>query len=223
MPEGVTQLVIIGAGGHGAEVAAYALDLGLALGGAIDDVKPRGPWHVSRVIGGMGEIAAYCGDHESVQYITAFGSNGLRRQVVERIAAMGIANLTPARALRHPSAWSGASVEIGAGTLLAPNTIVTTRVAIGDHCILNVKASISHDCVVGSYSNINPGATVCGDVHIGEGCYIGAGATIIEKKRIGAWTVVGAGSVVTRDLPDGVTAVGVPARIIRRQGIPPAI
>ena len=216
-------LIIIGAGGHGAEVAAYAHDLGVTLGGAIDDVKPKGPWHVSRVLGGMGEIAAYCGDHESVEYITAFGSNGLRRQVVERIAAMGIPNLTPASALRHPSAWTGASVEVGAGTLLAPNTIVTTRVTIGEHCILNVKASVSHDCVVGSYSNINPGATVCGDVHIGEGCYIGAGATVIEKKRIGAWTVVGAGSVVTKDLPDGVTAVGVPARIIKRQGVPPAI
>ena len=37
-------LIILGAGGHGAEVAAYALDMGLPLLGAIDDGKPAGPW-----------------------------------------------------------------------------------------------------------------------------------------------------------------------------------
>ena len=212
-------LIIIGAGGHGAEVAAYAHDMQLPLGGAIDDGKPKGAWHVTRIIGGMDDIAGFCREHEVVHYITAFGSNQLRRRVVERVAASGIANLQAA-SLRHPSAWMGASVELGLGTLMAPNTLVTTRSRIGAHCILNVKASVSHDCVVGDYSNINPGATLAGDVHLGEGCFVGAGATIIEKKQIGAWTIIGAGSVVTKDLPDGVTAVGVPARIIRQQGIP---
>ena len=212
-------LVIIGAGGHGAEVAAYAVDVGLPLAGAIDDGKPKGAWHVTRIIGGMADLPVFCEDHEQVRFITAFGSNALRRKVVRALAASGIRNLE-AYTLRHASAWTGASVEIGGGTLLAPNVLVTTRVTIGSHCILNVKASVSHDCVIGDFANINPGATLCGDVHVGEGSYIGAGATVIEKKRIGAWTIVGAGAVVTQDLPDGVTAVGVPARIVKRQGIP---
>ena len=212
-------LVIIGAGGHGAEVAAYAVDGNLPLAGAIDDGKPKGPWHVTRVIGGMADLPAFCREHERVRFITAFGSNALRRKVVNALLASGIVNLE-AFTLRHASSWAGSSVEIGGGTLLAPNTLVTTRVTIGSHCILNVKASVSHDCVIGDFANINPGATLCGDVHAGEGSYIGAGATVIEKKRIGAWTIVGAGAVVTQDLPDGVTAVGVPARVVKRQGIP---
>lgn len=216
---GSVPLIIIGAGGHGAEVAAYAHDMGLPLAGAIDDGKPKGPWHVTRIIGGMADLPGFCREHERVHYITAFGSNALRRKVVRALAALGLTNLEP-YTLRHSSAWTGASVDIAGGTLLAPNTLVTTRAAIGAHCIMNVKATVSHDCVVGDYANINPGATLCGDVHVGEGSYIGAGSTVIEKKRIGAWTIVGAGAVVTQDLPDGVTAVGVPARIIRRQGVP---
>lgn len=212
-------LVVIGAGGHGAEVAAYAVDMGLAVAGAFDDGKPRGPWHVAPILGGMADLGAFCDRHERVHYITAFGSNAVRRRVVARIREHAIANLEPFT-LQHPSAWTGASVRLGAGTLLAPSTIVTTRASIGMHCILNVKASVSHDCVVGDFCNINPNATICGDVHIAEGCYIGAGATVIEKRRIGAWTIVGAGAVVTQDLPDGVTAVGVPARIVKRAGIP---
>ena len=210
-----TPLVIIGAGGHGAEVAAYAQDIGLALAGAFDDGKPAGPWHVTRLLGRLDALPAFCADHARVQYITAFGSNTVRRDMVRRIAEMDLPHLVPL-SVRHRSAWIGAAVEIGAGTLLAPNTIATTRARIGAHCILNVKASVSHDCVIDDYCNINPAATICGDVRLGAGCYIGAGAIVIEKRTIGAWSVVGAGSVVTRDLPEGVTAVGVPARIIKR-------
>ena len=218
---GSAPLVIIGAGGHGAEVAAYASELGLPLAGAFDDTKPTGPWHVTKILGKVTDLAQYCRDAGEVRYITALGSNVFRRQLVDRIEALRIPGLE-AFSIRHSSAWTGASVEIGGGTLLAPNTLVTTRAVIGAHCILNVKASVSHDCVIGDFANINPGATLCGDVHVGEGSYIGAGSTVIEKKRIGAWTVVGAGAVVTQDLPDGVTAVGVPARIVKRQGVPGA-
>lgn len=216
-------LVVIGAGGHGAEVAAYAHDMGLALAGAIDDGKPAGSaWHVTTIVGGIDALPAFCRQHAAVRYITALGGNAVRRRLVQRIEALGIANLRPA-SLVHPSAWMGAEVRVGDGTLLAPSVLVTTRTTIGAHCILNVKASVSHDCSVGDWTNINPNATIAGDVQVGEGCYIGAGATIIEKRTIGAWTVVGAGAVVTQDLPAGVTAVGVPARIIKRQGIPSGV
>ena len=216
---GLTPLVIIGAGGHGAEVAAYARDMDWPLAGAFDDDKRAGTWHVTTLLGRLDELAEFCAAHERVHYMTAVGSNGVRRRMVRRIEAMRIPNLEP-HALRHASAWTGAGVEIGAGTLLAPNALATTRVTIGAHCILNVNASVSHDSVVEDFCNINPRATLCGDVRLGEGCYIGAGAVVIEKCIIGAWSVIGAGSVVTRDLPEGVTAVGVPARIIKRHDVP---
>jgi len=40
---------------------------------------------------------------------------------------------------------------------------------------------------------------------------------VIQGRTVGAWSVIGAGAVVIRDLPDGVTAVGVPAEIIKRR------
>lgn len=214
----MTPLIIIGAGGHGAEVAAYARTLGLNLVGVLDDGREAGSWHCSQVLGGLNLLPKLVEEWGEIDYITAFGSNELRKKMVTQIEASSLSGVKAATLL-HSSAWTGIDVLVGEGTLLAPGSLVTTRARIGRHCILNVKASVAHDCVVGDFCNLNPGATLCGNVHLGEGCSIGAGATVIEKVNIGAGTIVGAGAVVTRDLPPGVTVVGVPARIIKQHSI----
>ncbi len=53
---------------------------------------------------------------------------------------------------------------------------------------------------------------------VGRGVVIGAGAIILGPVRIGDNVRVGAGSVVLKDVEDGVTVVGVPARVARRNG-----
>lgn len=52
-------------------------------------------------------------------------------------------------------------------------------------------------------------------VEIGSDVWVGGGAIILPGVRVGSRTVIGAGSVVTRDIPDGVLAVGNPCRVIR--------
>jgi maltose O-acetyltransferase len=53
---------------------------------------------------------------------------------------------------------------------------------------------------------------------IGDNVWLGGGVIVCPGVTIGADTVVGAGAVVTRDLPEGVLAVGSPARIVRELG-----
>jgi maltose O-acetyltransferase len=52
-------------------------------------------------------------------------------------------------------------------------------------------------------------------IEIGSDVWIGGGAIICPGVNIGSKTVIGAGSVVTRDIPEGVVAVGNPCRVIR--------
>lgn len=217
------RVVIIGAGGHGIELHAYIRDLvaqgePIHLVGFVDEHKSRGPLGTTEILGDFDDLASFLNQHPHAvfHYITAVGDNWIRQQFVQKVERLNVYNLVP-WTLRHPDAFVGYDVDIGAGTCLAPGSIVTTRVRIGRHCILNVNASVSHDCVIGDFVNINPGAVVCGNVNIGEGCYIGAGATIIDKVSIGEWTVIGAGAVVIDDLPPYVTAVGMPAQVIKER------
>lgn len=53
-------------------------------------------------------------------------------------------------------------------------------------------------------------------IEIGSDCWIGGGAIICPGVKVGSKTVIGAGSVVTRDIPDGVLAVGNPCRVLRK-------
>jgi sugar O-acyltransferase (sialic acid O-acetyltransferase NeuD family) len=220
-----SQLVILGAGGHGAELFAYLRDLAAAgteipLAGFVDDFRPAGRHGDLTILGSIEALDRLVADSPQIGfgYITALGSNQARQQLVGKVEALGRPNLS-AWTLQHPLAYVGRAVQIGAGTCLAPGSIVTTRVRIGRHCILNVKASVSHDCEVGDFANINPGATVCGNVRIGEGCFIGTGATVSNAVSVGAWSIIGAGAVVIRDIPPHVTAVGVPARIVKTHGL----
>ncbi len=49
---------------------------------------------------------------------------------------------------------------------------------------------------------------------LGDDVFVGAGAKIIGGVTIGSRVKIGANAVVTKDLPDNVTAVGIPARVV---------
>jgi bifunctional UDP-N-acetylglucosamine pyrophosphorylase/glucosamine-1-phosphate N-acetyltransferase len=80
------------------------------------------------------------------------------------------------------------------------------------------------DATVGARANIGAGTITANfdgvvkhRTEIGEGAFVGCDAQLIAPVRIGARARIGAGAVVTRDVPDGATVVGMPARIIRRE------
>jgi serine O-acetyltransferase len=99
--------------------------------------------------------------------------------------------------------------DIGSGFMIwhGVSTIIQAK-KIGKNC------TIRQHITVGNLGNIGGGIPV-----IGDNVEIGSGAIIIGNITIGNNTIIGAGSVVTKDVPENCTVVGVPAYIIRKDGI----
>ena len=79
--------------------------------------------------------------------------------------------------------------------------------------VIHPKAIIGPGTVIQHRVTIGEKETGCVPV-IGKNCFIGAGAIVIGGIKIGDNVKIGAGAVVTKDVPDNCTVVGVPARII---------
>ncbi len=118
----------------------------------------------------------------------------------------------------HPSAVVFPSATIGAGAVVFAGAIINPGAAVGAHAIINTGVVVEHDCVLEEGVSVSPGACMGGRVHIGRGAFISVGVTLAPRVRVGEGTVVGAGAVVTSDLPPGVLAYGVPARVVRPLG-----
>jgi len=106
-------------------------------------------------------------------------------------------------------------VVYGDNIMLCEGTILGPEVHIGNHLTCRLGCIISHEVIIEDYVYISPGVTVCGNAILKEGCDIGAGATILPTRTIGRNSIIGAGAVVTKDIPANVTAVGMPARVIK--------
>ncbi|MGF1507410.1 MAG: acetyltransferase, partial [Anaerolineae bacterium] len=74
---------------------------------------------------------------------------------------------------------------------------------------------VGHHTRIGAYSTISTGANIAGRVTIGQRAYNAMGAVNVTDIQIGPSSMVGAGALVTRDVPERVQVLGVPAMIAR--------
>lgn len=123
-----------------------------------------------------------------------------------------------AGAIVDPSAIIGHGVVIGDGTVVMPGSYVNPNARIGVDCILNTGCIVEHDCVVGDNTHLSPGVRLAGAAEVGSDAHVGTGAIVLPGVKVGDRAIIGAGAVVVRNIPADVTAVGVPARVIKQAG-----
>jgi bifunctional UDP-N-acetylglucosamine pyrophosphorylase / glucosamine-1-phosphate N-acetyltransferase len=77
---------------------------------------------------------------------------------------------------------------------------------------LGEDANIGAGTITANFDGTNKNRT-----EIGDGAFVGVDTMLVAPVKLGKGARTGAGSVVTKDVPDGATAVGVPARVVRRK------
>ena len=135
-----------------------------------------------------------------------------------------------------------AGITIGSGVFLGRGTILSCKdgdIELGDHVNIGFQSEIfsgskvvvgrhglfaaytylvggGHDFERAEVPVIEQGRSSRG-ISLDENVWLGTGAKVLDGVRIGKNVVVGANAVVNADLPDGVIAGGIPARVIRKR------
>lgn len=104
------------------------------------------------------------------------------------------------------------NVEIGSNTCIDRAVVGSTVIGAGTK--IDNLVHIAHGVKIGKNCIIVAGTVIGGSSEIGDNCTIGINASIKNKVKIGNNVTVGMGAVVLKDVPDGVTVVGNPARIL---------
>lgn len=143
----------------------------------------------------------------------AIGDNRMREELTLRARTCGASPVTAV----SPSAVCSPSATVGEGALVMPGAVLTSQVSVGAGAIVNTAAVVEHESSIGPFAHIGPGTALAGRVRVGRGALVGIGACVLPGLSIGSWATVGAGAVVTDNVPDRATVVGVPARLSRLQ------
>lgn len=114
----------------------------------------------------------------------------------------------------HPSAIIGHDVNVGVGTVFAPNSVATTNVTLGRGCTINAFSGVGHDSVLGDFCTLSGHCDVTGNVKLGDKVFMGSHASIIPSVQVGAGAIIGAGSLVIRKVKENTTVFGNPAKKI---------
>jgi acetyltransferase EpsM len=211
------KIVIVGAGGHGKVV----LDILRAANRyqVVGFLDANESLHGQSVLGspvlGALNLLPKLRSQRVEGAIIAIGDNAARVACAQEAAQAGLKLINAI----HPSAAVSTSARLGANIVIAAGACICVDSSIGDSCIINTSAVVDHECQIDPGAHLCPGVLLAGRVHIGELAMIGLGAKVIQCLQVGPRTIVGAGAVVLEDLPGNVTAVGIPAKIIRATGV----
>jgi len=209
----MTDVVIIGAGGHGRVV----LDI-LRLGRQFNVVAflDADAARTNTVVGGVTVLGGVnllprLRKQNVKGAIVAIGDNRVRRSYAQQVTQAGFDLISAI----HASAVISPAATVGRNVVVAANAVVGTDARVADSAIINTSAVVDHECDVGEAAHICPGTLLAGRVTVGAGAFLGLGSRILPCLKVGDHAVVGAGAVVLADVPPGATVVGVPARIVK--------
>ena len=205
-------IIIVGAGGFGREVADWIED--------INDVSPT--WNVLGFLDdNLDALKGYASDYKVIGKISDWEPKpnqwyacGLafpraKRHCVGLLQSKGAKFAT----IIHPTAIISKFSEIGEGTIITQRSGLNTNTKVGKFVTL-LESRMGHDSSIGDYSTLSGDCNINGHVSIGEDVYVSCGVSIAPSKKIGDGAKIGIGSIVISNVKPGVTVFGNPAKKI---------
>jgi sugar O-acyltransferase (sialic acid O-acetyltransferase NeuD family) len=206
------RLAVYGAGGHGKVVADVARSAGWSIECFVDDASARaGATFFGAPVLSWEALLALGQASATLAIALGIGDNPVRARIFDKVQAAGFS----VPVMIHGRATVAPTATLMDGTVVMAGAVVNPDARVGVGAILNTGSVVEHDCELGRFVHLSPNSALGGAAHVGDFSHVGLGGVVLPGIRVGAGVRVGAGAAVIRDVPDGLTVVGVPARPVR--------
>lgn len=207
----MTDIIIVGAGGCGREVANWIEDINKLketwnILGFLDD-NPDVLESVRCEYKVIGSIKGHS-PQKGVKYAMGIASPNAKKNIGNELMQKGASFAS----IIHPSTKVYSEYELGMGLVTYPNSKIATGCRIGNFVTLQ-STILGHDAELEDYVTVSSSCGITGGVKLHEACFVGDHACIAVGLEIGAEAYIGIGSVVIRDVKQGEHVFGNPARV----------
>jgi sugar O-acyltransferase (sialic acid O-acetyltransferase NeuD family) len=196
-------IIIIGSGGHGAELDDYIKynnqtnkKNGLKVIGFLDDnptnyanYKLSGP-----LLGGVKNHTI----RTDVYYLMGIANLNYRKHFVDLYTRQGARFIS----LIHKTAYISKSAIVGNGVVIGPMVNIGPNVKVGDFSLINSRASMGHDATIGRFNFISPNVCFSGFTTIGDENLFGINSATIPCIKVGNRNKIMAGMVLDKNVGD---------------------
>lgn len=145
---------------------------------------------------------------DSFEVLIANGEPFVRKAIYDKLKGNNIKLAT----IVDSSAIVSDTATLGEGVTIPAHCFVSSSARIGNNTTLNTGALVGHEVTISENCVITSAVNIAGSCVIGDNTYIGMGSQIKQGITIGKGVIIGMGSIVYNNIPDGVIALGNPAR-----------
>lgn len=198
-------LVIVGAGGLGREVA-WSIE-------RINAAAPAPRWRIvgfaddapdkeSGVFAGrplLGSCAKAARDWPDADFFIAVGDNKTRQKIASLLDGRAFPSIV------DPAADIAPTASVSRGVFVGPRAVVSVDAKIGSFAIVNARAGVGHDSCLGAFSQVCPGASLSGATTLGECAFVGTNACTLPGVSVGDDAKIAAGTSAYCNVPGGAT------------------
>ena len=203
------RLYIIGAGGAGIEIESFLSSIPEAerdfeIAGFLDDNLSALDNIASdfKILDRISEFKFKKDDHIILSIINTEIKKRIYSQLKDKVSFFSYVDRR---------SFIGKYSEIGEGSIICPQSLISTNVIIGNFVFINSGSQIGHNTTVGDFTSIMSNVNIGGECKIGESAFFGTGSILIPGRSICSKAVIGAGAVVIRDIKTPSTYFGNPA------------
>jgi sugar O-acyltransferase (sialic acid O-acetyltransferase NeuD family) len=202
-------MLVIGAGGHASEIIEELYNGSNANEIYCFDEQTSQTVFLNtfKILKDYFDVISYCS--EQFQFVLGVGNPIIRQSLSTRFIELGGKHVGMISSKANIGQFN---LNIENGVDVMNNASISSNVTIERGTLINRNASIHHDCFIGEYCEIAPNAVLLGKVKIGDLTMIGAGVIVMPGVKVGSNCIIGAGAVVTKDVQDGQTVKGIPAK-----------